>query len=136
MPEILCYDLVLHDISRAIVDNDISIFFEQNLGIIRRECALPADWPGKQMITYLVQSAGGLFIWAATAYRFVRDGRQFTKDRLSRILKGDLAVNGPEAFLSSYLRKRPDTYKTRRKYTRQVYNRFQTTHRNDHVRCV
>jgi hypothetical protein len=60
MPKILCYDLVLHDISQAIVDNDISIFFEQNLGIIRRECALPADWPGKQTITYLVQSAGGL----------------------------------------------------------------------------
>jgi NACHT domain len=100
MPKILCYDLVLHDISRAIVDNDISTFFEQNLGIIKEECALPADWPGKQTITYLVQSAGGLFIWAATAYRFVRDGRQFAKDRLSRILKGDLAVKGPEGKLN------------------------------------
>src|SRR5271155_5417589 len=36
-------------------------------------------------------------------------------------------IVGSTAFLSSYLRKRPDTYKTRRKYTRQVYNRFQTT---------
>jgi len=100
MPRILCYDLVLHDISRAVVDNDISIFFEQNFGIIRRECSLPADWPGKQTITHLVQSAGGLFIWAATAYRFVREGRQFAKDRLSRILKGDLAVKGPEGKLN------------------------------------
>jgi hypothetical protein len=42
-------------------DNDISIFFEQNLGIIRGKCALTNDWPCAQTITCLVQSAGGLF---------------------------------------------------------------------------
>jgi hypothetical protein len=32
--------------------------------------------------------ASKLFIWAATACRFIKDGKEFAKDRLDKILKG------------------------------------------------
>ena len=35
----------------------------------------------------MVHNAGGLFIWAATACRFIREGRKFAADRLAMILK-------------------------------------------------
>jgi hypothetical protein len=80
-------DFVLHHISPAIVDHDISIFLEHHLGIIRQECYLDAGWPGKQAIRCLVQHASGLFIWAATAYRFILDGKRFAPRRLNTILE-------------------------------------------------
>jgi hypothetical protein len=102
IPEICYYDLVLHDVSRAIVDNDISIFFKHNLGIIREKCSLPADWPDEQTITRLVQSAGGLFIWAATACRFIYDGDGlFGLERLFDILEGDSSATEPEEELNN-----------------------------------
>jgi AAA ATPase domain len=102
IPEICYYDLVLHDVSRAIVDNDISIFFKHNLGIIREMCSLPADWPDKQTITRLVQSAGGLFIWAATACRYICDGDGFFgQERLLDILEGDSSAAEPEEELNN-----------------------------------
>jgi len=82
-------DFVLHDISPAIIDNDILIFLEYNFEVIRRERGLVSDWPGKQAITRLVQNASGLFIWAATACRFIHEGRRFAANRLSAILKDD-----------------------------------------------
>jgi hypothetical protein len=86
------HDFVLHSISPPIVDHDISIFFEHNFGIIRLEHALAADWPGEQTIRRLVQSAGGLFIWAATACRFISDGGGFAVKRLSLILQGNASA--------------------------------------------
>ena len=74
---------VLHDIiSPTTVDNDIKIFLEHEFKIIRQEHCLasdwpdewPDDWPGEQVIRRLVQNACGLFIWAATACKYVRDG--------------------------------------------------------------
>jgi hypothetical protein len=38
----------------------------------------------------------GLFIWAATACLFIRDGGQFAQDRLSLILQSDGSVTEPE----------------------------------------
>jgi hypothetical protein len=55
-------DFVLHNISLAIVDHDISIFLEYNLKVIRQERALDARWPSEEVIKRLVQSASGLFI--------------------------------------------------------------------------
>ncbi|KAK6337054.1 hypothetical protein TWF718_009840 [Orbilia javanica] len=73
MPGILHFDLALHDISRAIVDLDISVFFKARFKEIRdiSESA-PTDWPDDETINILVQKAGGLFIYAATVYRFIK----------------------------------------------------------------
>jgi hypothetical protein len=89
-------DFVLHNISPATIDHDISIFLEHNLRIIGQERALATGWPGEQAIRRLVQNASGLFIWAATACRFIREGRKFASKRLSIILQGDGSVSAPE----------------------------------------
>lgn len=92
-------DYMLQSISPSIVDHDISRFLQHNLKLIAQECCQAADWPGAEAITHLVQSASGLFIWAATACRFIRQGGQFVADRLQAILKdscftGDLSTDG------------------------------------------
>jgi hypothetical protein len=80
-------DVVLHNISRSIVDHDIGLFLGYHLRIIAKECYQADDWPGLEAIGLLVQSACGLFIWAATACRFIQEGGQFVADRLRAVLK-------------------------------------------------
>jgi hypothetical protein len=93
-------DFVLHSISPSIVDRDIYIFLEYNLRLIGQERSLDNAWPGEEAIGYLVQIASGLFIWAATACRFIREGRRFTAKRLETILDGSGgAVTAPEKHL-------------------------------------
>ena len=79
-------DFVLHDIEKSIVDHDISLFLRYELGLIRRKFRLGDGWPNEKAITTLVQSAGGLFIWAATACRFIEQGGQLADSRLSLLL--------------------------------------------------
>ena len=91
MSKILHHDLLLHDVPRAIVDYDISIFFRHELGKIRVEFEeLPDDWPGENNINLLVHRAGGLFIYAATVCRFVKGDEQWSpQDLLSLFLPSD-----------------------------------------------
>ncbi|OCL03660.1 hypothetical protein AOQ84DRAFT_418461, partial [Glonium stellatum] len=100
IPEAGHQDFVLHNISPAVVDHDISLFLEHNFGTIRAERAFSADWPGDLVIRRLVQNACGLFIWAATACRFVSQGKQFAKRRLSIILKEEASSTAPEKTLN------------------------------------
>jgi hypothetical protein len=86
IPETEHRDFVLHNISPATIDHDISVFLEYSLRIIGQERALAAGWPGEQAIIRLVQNASGLFIWAATVCRFIREGRRFASKRLSIVL--------------------------------------------------
>jgi len=88
IPDVEHRYFVLHNISRSIVDHDISIFLEYNLRQIQQERSLDAGWPGEDVIRYLVQIASGLFIWAATASRFIREGKRFAAKRLETIVKG------------------------------------------------
>ena len=93
-------DVVLHNISPSIVDHDIGLFLEDRLQYIRRERCLRADWPGAEIIVQLVQSASGLFIWAATACRYIRDGKRFAAKRLETILSTNSnTVAAPEKHL-------------------------------------
>ncbi|KAH8691075.1 hypothetical protein GQ44DRAFT_636436, partial [Phaeosphaeriaceae sp. PMI808] len=98
------HNLVLHNIASSIITHDISTFFKYNIGIIRRNFSFPADWPGEQTIENLVCSAGGLFIWADTACRFISDGGPPTKSRLPTVLKGD-PTKGPEDKLNEIYNK-------------------------------
>jgi hypothetical protein len=101
IPEAKHKDFVLQNISPAIIDHDISIFLEYNLKLIRQERALDARWPGEEVIKRLVQSASGLFIWAATACQFIRKGKRFATKRLAMILEGSSTlVIGPEKHLN------------------------------------
>jgi len=99
IPEAFHHDFVLHNISPSIVDQDIFIFLKYNPKLIGQERSLDAGWPSKE-ITSLVQIASGLFIWAATAYRFIREGKRFAAKRLNVILQGSNSVpTAPEKHL-------------------------------------
>jgi hypothetical protein len=102
VPEAEHQDVVLHNISRSIVDYDISLFLKYTFLRISQEEDLDDDWPGAEAIGSLVQKASGLFIWAATAYRFISEGL-IVEERLRILLKGDSyhGVPTPEAHLDS-----------------------------------
>jgi hypothetical protein len=99
IPQAEYQDFVLHDIKPAIINHDISLFLEYHLGIIGQEWTLGSKWPGDKVLRQLVIHASGLFIWAATAYRFIKDGEEFAEDRLDEILKGTGFEGMPEQHL-------------------------------------
>jgi hypothetical protein len=92
VPEEEHQDVVLHDISPLIIDHDITIFFEYSLNLIRSERSLDASWPGKDVRRHLVHAANGLFIWASTACRFIREGKRHATRRLDTILDSTASV--------------------------------------------
>ncbi|KFZ16002.1 hypothetical protein V502_05289 [Pseudogymnoascus sp. VKM F-4520 (FW-2644)] len=101
IPQAEHQDFILQNIPLAIIDHDISLFLKSHLGIIRQEWTLGADWPGEVVLRQLVLHACGLFIWAATACRFIREGKRFARKRLDTILKGSSsAITAPEKHLN------------------------------------
>ncbi|PVH67593.1 hypothetical protein DL98DRAFT_443228, partial [Cadophora sp. DSE1049] len=99
IPQAEHQDFVLHDIQPAIINHDISLFLEHHLGTIRQEWTLGSEWPGDNVLRQLVIHASGLFIWAATACRFIEDGEEFAEDRLDEILEGTGFEGTPEQHL-------------------------------------
>ncbi|KAK3313601.1 hypothetical protein B0H66DRAFT_483850 [Apodospora peruviana] len=73
--------LVLHQIPEPIVKHDISVFLGHELVRIRdayntqvpKSLKLPLGWPGEDVVRSLAQMAVPLFIFAATACRFIAD---------------------------------------------------------------
>jgi hypothetical protein len=101
IPQAEHQDFVLHSIQPTIVNHDISLFLEYNLAKVGQEWTLGANWPGEEVLRQLVLYACGLFIWAATACRFIREGRRFARKRLDTILEGSSsAVTAPEKHLN------------------------------------
>ncbi|PVH71132.1 hypothetical protein DL98DRAFT_577528 [Cadophora sp. DSE1049] len=91
--------IVLHNISTLVINHDISIFLTHKLQLIGRESYFPDDWPGLDVIADLVQKANGLFIWAATACRFIGGG-PLAKKRIGAILAGEIDAESPEGHLN------------------------------------
>jgi hypothetical protein len=87
---------VLHDILSTIVDRDLSLFFEHSFGTIREERGFAVDWPGARIMRRLVESSCGLFIWASTACRFIREGRRLADRRISILINDHRSGAGPE----------------------------------------
>ena len=101
IPQAEHQDFILQNIPLAIVNHDIYLFLEYNLRSIRQEWTFGADWPGEVVLRQLVLYACGLFIWAATACRFIREGKRFAHRRLDTILKGSSsAITAPEKHLN------------------------------------
>jgi hypothetical protein len=95
------HDFVLHNIASSTADHDIRISLEYDLRIVGQERSLGPGWPGDDTITRLVQVASGLFIWAATACRFIRQGKQFAARRLDMILNSSSnAATEPDKHLN------------------------------------
>ena len=90
-------EFVLHDISRDVVDEDIGVFYSDQFALIRSEYGIVAEWPDGATKEKLIMNAGGLFIWADTACRFVRrGGGRFIKTRLSKLVDSNLHNTDPE----------------------------------------
>ena len=87
MSEILHHDLVLHDVPHEIIDHDINIYLQQELKHIE---------VSEQDIKRLIEKACGLFIWAATACRFIKSGKRVANTRLSIVLRGGTSTRNPE----------------------------------------
>ncbi|KAA6414807.1 MAG: hypothetical protein FRX48_01557 [Lasallia pustulata] len=105
IPETEHQDFVLHHISPSIVDHDITIFLKYNLGLIaQKKPSLSASWPGEETVKQLVQIASGLFIWAATACRFIQEVEKgfLIPKRLATILQIGSSIVGeqPEKYLN------------------------------------
>jgi hypothetical protein len=81
------------------VDRDIFIFLNYELTSIGQEQAFGAGWLGEQALRRLVLNASGLFIWAATACRFIREGRGYAEKRLSMIINSSISTSAPEQHL-------------------------------------
>ncbi|KAI9777342.1 MAG: hypothetical protein M1839_008950 [Geoglossum umbratile] len=95
------HDFVLHDISRSIVNHDIRVFIKYHFEAIRGERGFHTEWPGEEAIEALVERASGLFVWAATACRFIRDGGRYTERQLTTILGSDAPTTAPEKGLDT-----------------------------------
>ncbi|KAA6415622.1 MAG: hypothetical protein FRX48_00338 [Lasallia pustulata] len=105
IPETEHQVFVLHHISPSIVDRDITIFLKYNLRLIaQKKPSLSASWPGEETVKQLVQIASGLFIWAATACRFIQEVEKgfLISERLAAILQIGSSVVGqqPEKYLN------------------------------------
>lgn len=87
MPAILHRDLVLRDVPRKTIDHDIAVYLWQELKDFE---------PSAQNITFLTEKACGLFIWAATVCRYIKDGKRVAGKRLSFILQGGKGGRNPE----------------------------------------
>ena len=94
------HDFALHSISPSVVSHDIAIFIDYNLRLIGDERYLGAGWPDRVIVTRLVKNANGLFIWAATACRFVREGGRFAAKRLDTIMQSSSTATAPEKHLN------------------------------------
>jgi hypothetical protein len=95
-------DFALHRISPLVINNDIRLFLEHQFRSITQRCRPHTDWPGATVIAQLVQSASGLFIWAATTCRFIQEGttRRVIYNRLQTILQSSGSMSEPEEHLN------------------------------------
>jgi len=93
-------DFVLHNIPPPTVNQDISIFFRRKLSSVKSELELSTTpWPDEPTIQRLVEKAAGLFIYAATIYRFIRDNNHDPEDQLSVILEDHNLSQSPTKHL-------------------------------------
>ena len=99
IPDFKYVAMSLHNVSLGTINDDIRTLFNNKFASIRMKRKLPANWPGTDSIETLVHRSAGLFIWAATACRFVQEGGIFLKRRLSKLLESDLHRTAPEESL-------------------------------------
>ncbi|CAG7915447.1 unnamed protein product [Penicillium olsonii] len=78
---------VLHDIERSIVDQDLKIYYRDQLSRLKSPIPPEESTISEITIQKLVERSNGLFIHAATVCRFVRDGGWLAFERLTRLVE-------------------------------------------------
>ncbi len=93
--------LILHDVEPPVIDRDIYVYFADNLRRVGTAFLADSDWPGVKTLDELVKRVGGLFIWAATAHKFISQGEGCARGRLQDVLSGVNDALTPEKSLES-----------------------------------
>jgi hypothetical protein len=88
-------DLDLHELPNPVIEHDIRIFLKERFSMIRRSREMADDWPGNGTLDALVKMAVPLFIFAATACRFIEEGRH-PERRLKELLEAQAATSGSQ----------------------------------------
>ena len=89
IPHIIYRDLLLHQVDRSIVNHDIRLFLVNEMAKISSRRKMASGWPGEDAIDLLVERADSLFIYAATASRYVGESLRIPPEqRLSNLLAG------------------------------------------------
>jgi hypothetical protein len=78
----------LHELDKVVVRDDITIYLSHSFNIIRnmRPDFELTDWPSSNAVNVLVELSGLLFIYAATAVRFVTHRNHSPRERLDQLL--------------------------------------------------
>jgi type II secretory pathway predicted ATPase ExeA len=78
--------LVLHELPKKEIENDISVFLKHRFSDIRNKSDEPDDWPGDEILKTLVTMATPLFSFADMACRFIGECVH-PGERLEQLLK-------------------------------------------------
>jgi hypothetical protein len=78
----------LHELDKVVVQDDIAIYLNHSFAVIRntRLDLELTGWPSPAAVSILVELSGLLFIYAATAMRFVTHRKHSPPERLDRLL--------------------------------------------------
>ena len=121
------YDFALHKVDDSTIRHDITVYLTSELReIYYKYSGDSSDWPSPEKIRCLTDRAGKLFIYAATACRFIDEGRSaLFQERLTEILKDD--SDGFEPIDNMYLQilEHVTCEYTRSKDRRSYYEKFQ-----------
>ncbi|KAI6856621.1 hypothetical protein KC343_g83 [Hortaea werneckii] len=82
-------DFVLHAIESTIVERDILLFLKDQFRSIGQRFGLKTGWPGTKALKCLMKNSSKLFIWAATACRYVGEDNRLAQARLTSLLDQD-----------------------------------------------
>ena len=90
----------LHEIEKDVVGNDIRKYLETSLARIKDDDS--EEWPSSSELSGLVARSGALFIYAATAIRYIANGGADYKSRLSAmVIHGQKSINKFETDIDS-----------------------------------
>jgi NACHT domain len=86
--------LILHEVDPGLVQADIKAYLEHDLSRIAKQIAL-MDWPSTIQVDALVDQSKGLFIYAATACKFIGDYHHNPRKRLELLLDQSTSAAAP-----------------------------------------
>ena len=91
--------LLLHEVALKQVTTDIRRFLEASLAVIKRRFRLVGPWPAEADLDTLSQLAEGVFIFAATAVKFIGDIEHSDPDERLEVLVSNSASYGSNSLL-------------------------------------
>jgi hypothetical protein len=79
----------LHELDKAAVQDDITTYLNHSFTVIRetRVDLTLTGWPSPGAVSELIERSGLLFIYAATAVRFITNPKQSPRERLDQLLE-------------------------------------------------